>query len=349
MACGCAPADLPPGGVTEAVGAWSTEPGASLEPTAVEPLTELDAATTMPTALAGQTSSGTKWHPGHYALYWWARKGIPFRDVKKHDVLRGAQVVYKWKSLEPHKDQYDFSQIRSHLNTLQAGGKYLVAQIQMDEERSAPDYVKREGGTYQGRPKLWTPEVRDRVKKLVRKLAAEFDAEPYFEAVNFPETSIGKWSKWKHEPEWKRAGWIEGFAEVSKYARTQFRRTNVIQYVNWGIKLEWLVSELRAAGAGMGGPDNHPRKKIKSYPLFAPNASRMPLAIAVQPPEYKAVYGYTAKELFDHAVDKLRVNYVFWARTESHVSFKNHVLPTLIQEKGRVNVQCPENIRPCLE
>lgn len=292
---------------------------------------------------------GTKWHPGHYVLYWSAKPGMRFRDVTKHDVFRGAQVVYRWKHLEPRKDQYDFSRIHAHLKTLAAEGKYLVAQIQMDDERSAPRYLNEQGGFYKGRPKLWDAAIENRVKKLVEKLAAEFDSHPYFEAMNLPETSIGNWSRWKDEAKWKREAWIVAYAEIAKHARSHFRRTNVIQYVNWGLKLDWLAEELRASGAGMGGPDNHPRKQIKAYPLYTLHANKMPLAIAVQAPSYQEKYRYTVAELFDYAIENLHVNYVFWARAESHVSFRKHVIPYLKQQKGRINLDCPANIQPCLQ
>ena len=110
----------------------------------------------------------------------------------KDQCIKGAQVLYTWKALEPKKDQYDFSNIQGDLNYLQSIGKQLWIQIQdrsfIRSENPVPDYILTDqvykgGATPQNDnghiggwiANVWDKNVRKRFQKLMMKLAEEFD------------------------------------------------------------------------------------------------------------------------------------------------------------------------------
>ena len=56
------------------------------------------------------TSAPTaKWHPGHYAFV----QSSPLSEEQIYKNFRGVQKTYTWRTLEPEKDHYDFTAIRS--------------------------------------------------------------------------------------------------------------------------------------------------------------------------------------------------------------------------------------------
>ncbi|MEN5378917.1 hypothetical protein [Sphingobacterium kitahiroshimense] len=130
----------------------------------------------------------------------------------------GAQIVYTWRSLEPSKDQYDFSMIKEDIAYLKSlGGKKVWIQIQEKSfaahVKNVPNYILEdavyEGGVikqsmlsaperdpnkpvtddeYGWSAKMWCTPVRDRFQKLLMALGAEFDGQ--VEGINFSESSI---------------------------------------------------------------------------------------------------------------------------------------------------------------
>lgn len=121
-----------------------------------------------------------------------------------------AQIVYNWRSLEPEKNKYDFSQIEKDLARLKVGNKKLFIQIQdrffEQDARYISDYLMndaRYGGGIspqfdnpgEGKPigsgwvaQQWDPAVRQRYQALLAAIAERFDGQVY--GVNLPETAI---------------------------------------------------------------------------------------------------------------------------------------------------------------
>lgn len=124
--------------------------------------------------------------------------------------IGGAQIVYNWRSLEPEKDQYDFSQIEQDLARLKTAKKKLFIQIQdrffEQNARYVPDYLMNDaqygGGISpqfdnpgEGKPmgsgwvaQQWDPAVRHRYQALLAAIAERFDGRVY--GVNLPETAV---------------------------------------------------------------------------------------------------------------------------------------------------------------
>ncbi|HEO1387231.1 TPA: hypothetical protein VAH76_002641, partial [Legionella pneumophila] len=124
-------------------------------------------------------------------------KASSFQETLQNPCIRGVQIIYSWRQLEPQKGVYDFSKIEEDLNDLSRIDKKLFIQIQ-DRSFSpdvfpVPDYIRLEkayhGGVVQqydfpgeGKPvtagwvaRTWDPAVRKRFQLLLKKLASKFD------------------------------------------------------------------------------------------------------------------------------------------------------------------------------
>ena len=68
------------------------------------------------------STSGVKWHPGHYYTLMGQSKDNPkqmtqvYRELKKTPALRGLQIRYHWAELEPEENMYDFTSIERILS-----------------------------------------------------------------------------------------------------------------------------------------------------------------------------------------------------------------------------------------
>ncbi|MFL1501615.1 hypothetical protein ACI77J_11990 [Pseudomonas sp. O64] len=129
----------------------------------------------------------------------------------------GAQIVYTWRSLEPVKDEYDFSAIKQDIAYLGTLNKKLWIQLQeksfQPNLKNVPDYLLLDP-TYKGgvlkqsmlsaperdpdkavtddeygwSAKMWEKPVRDRFQKLIAALGKELDGQ--IEGINLSESSI---------------------------------------------------------------------------------------------------------------------------------------------------------------
>lgn len=269
------------------------------------------------------------------------------RQLLSRDDIGGIQVVYNWRKLEPREDEYDFSAIERDLAVAQASGKELWVQVQdrffRPQDRLVPDYILQEdrfdGGLLrqvdnpgEGVPteqgwvaKQWNPAVRMRFQALLSALAERFDGR--IEGLNLPETSV--------DP----VGGVAAFdcdayfaaeMENAVHARRVFRRSHVVQYVNfWPCEwnndrgyMERSFTMAVADGFGVGGPDivPHRRGQMKnSYPFFRRHSDDLPVvAMAVQEatltyrdPETGKAFDRETITAFAH--DYLGVDIIFWA------------------------------------
>lgn len=262
--------------------------------------------------------------------------------------IGGAQIVYSWKSLEPARDQYDFTQIDEDLRYLDGLNRRLFIQIQDRffeiEHRNVPLYLQTEplygGGLVsqvdnpgENKPighgwatQQWNPAVRERFQRLLAALAKRFDGR--VEGINLPESSIDidiERDKTGFTCEKYFAAELENVA----FARKAFVKSHVVQYVNFW-PCEWNNDQkfmsrafefAHANGIGLGGPDIVPFKQGQmknSYPFFHEYKGKLSLvAMAVQEPTLtytnpRTKKPFTREELVAFAQDYLGVNIIFW-------------------------------------
>lgn len=272
--------------------------------------------------------------------------------------IGGAQIVYNWRSLEPEKGKYNFSQIEQDLTRLNANKKKLFIQIQdrffEQNARYVPDYLMndaRYGGGIspqfdnpgEGKPvgsgwvaQQWDPAVRQRYQALLAALAERFDGRVY--GVNLPETAIDLDEK-KLPKGFTCDNYFAGEMENLTFARKVFTKSHVVQYVNFW-PCEWnndhnymgrLFEFASANNIGLGGPDIVPNRKAQmknSYPFFNKYKSKLALvAMAVQEPTLTYRNPNTGKpfskdEFVQFAEDYLGADIIFWSTTSPWLAKK---------------------------
>lgn len=261
--------------------------------------------------------------------------------------LVGVQALYSWKSLEPSKDIYDFSELQRDFDQVQAKGKKFWIQLQdrtfnasldpVPKYMKTPEYNNGSAASCDGDDcdnnfkvggwvaQQWNPEVRKRYQALLSAIAKEFDGK--IVGLNLPETSI---EVNQSANNFTNEGYFRGELENAGYAAGVFKKTYVVQYVNfwpdgWDNANNRFTDSFNyyaEHGVGVGGPDLIPYKKgqlANSYPFLAEYHDKVPITvIAVQEPDLVEINPhtgktFTTKEFVDYATDVLKVRVIFWA------------------------------------
>src|SRR5689334_2552948 len=173
------------------------------------------------------------------------------RLLERPDIA-GAQVVYSWKALESAEGQYDFSAIETDLGLTERTHKKLFLQIQdrffEPQHRNIPRYLLEDpqygGGLAPQRDNpgenqpegsgwvsvQWNAAVRTRFQALLTALAGKFDGRVY--GINLPE-SAADIDEAKDSTGFTCDGYFAAELENIRHARRVFRRSHVVQYVNF--------------------------------------------------------------------------------------------------------------------
>ena len=329
---------------------------------------------------------GTKWNPGHYINA--GHKRASFPELVNQPLFKGAKVDLNWTDLEPEPGVYNFDDVRVALDELASMDKHLFIMIRYKtfnrHARSgacAPKDIHDDGNVEyvyykdnESTPEdestrlrkciaaFWRPAVTARLNALITALGKEFNDHPNFEGVVFPETSVGTMES--NPRDFTDAAVMTAFKSMLSNSVQAFPNTSVIQFANWMKGAEPAMAELiqhaHDLGKGFGGPDLMPEKTSHATTLFKNYAGLMPLSIDNQwNGEHKYIYsngqpkpGRTPEEMYYYAVDDpngLHVNYIFWASQGTGVwDFKTVIVPLIEGKEGRINMACPENIKPCI-
>lgn len=288
-----------------------------------------------------------------------------YENQLSNKCVSGAQIIYSWKQLEPHKNIYDFSKIKKDLHYLNKTHKKLFIQIQ---DRSfeptvfnVPDYIRDEttyhGGVAmqydhpgEGKPitsgwvaRVWDPAVRERFQLLINKLAAEFDGKIY--GINLPETAVD-FDENNPPKGYTQDHYFYAELENISVLRKAFHKSLVVQYINF-FPGEWnndhrymsrLFSYATNHQIGLGGPDVAPYKTAhmkNSYPFFHKLKGKLLVSMAIQEPDYtyknpKTGEPYSFSDFYHFTHDYLYANIIFWNIEEPFYS--NRLVPKLNPE-----------------
>ncbi len=298
--------------------------------------------------LAGLALAAVSDRPQNF-LYTSAGEFDRVKPLIRRSDIDGVQVVYNWNALERARGEYDFSEIERDLAFTGALHKKLFLQVQdrffSPEARNVPHYLLT-GPEYRGglaaqtdRPgeglppvsgwvaEQWNLAVRHRYQELLRALAGKFDGAVY--GVNLPETAIDTDRK-RDRTGFTCDGYFEAEKENIAFAKQVFRRSYVVQYVNFW-PCEWnndhgymgrFFAFAAARGIGLGGPDIVPYRKAQmdnSYPFFFRYRGKLSLvAMAVQEPTLtyrnpKTGKPFTRKEFEEFGRGYLGADVIFWS------------------------------------
>lgn len=305
--------------------------------------------------------------PQHFIYFGADREKIHdplFLDCKK---TAGAQLRYTWRSLEPGKNEYDFSEIKEDLAFLQSQGKKLFIQL-VDATFSqkwiaVPAYLTKDsiyhGGAfreYEYREndtiamdagwgaRRWDPAVRERFQKLFQALANEFDGK--IAGINLQETSLSIGQGTLRPEGFTPKKYRDGILDNMKALKKAFQKSDCIQYANFmpggynpGGDTTLLPSVYEFAKnnkIGIGGPDilvYKPGQMRNSYGLIRDCAGIIITGVAVQDGNYDHINPQTGKqvtvkEIYEFARDYLKLKYIFWCNEEPYYS--QTVIPYLM-------------------
>lgn len=173
-------------------------------------------------------------------------------SVIRRPDIGGVQVVYSWKSLEPTKDRYDFSDIEKDLRYLDGLNRKLFVQLQdrffQIEHRHVPLYLQTEppygGGLApqadnpgENQPEghgwvtqQWNPAVRERYQRLLGAMAQKFDGRVF--GINLPESAIDIDQK-NDKTGFSCEKYFAAQLENLEFAKNAFKKSHVVQYVNF--------------------------------------------------------------------------------------------------------------------
>ena len=334
------------------------------------------------------SENGVKWHPGHYYTILSHGKSTPgymrqvYQELKATPALRGLQVRYNWRELEPQEGVYNFSLINQHLSELSEQNKRLVILFELKSfgpdvnQVAIPEYVKAakyEGGVYPfnnyGKGvirgygmKLWNQFVFDRLTLLIRALGEQFNSHPYFEGIGFTESSTGDSKELTNN---KVDDYFKNLLQLNKQVRRYFPNTMTYQFTNYPRRiLGPFIETLKETGTALGGPDifmEEPgllqRGKQKGVYHYYPELSGIvPLTPSVQHQNYKSTrwdgkgYEPDISELMSFARDTLKANYLFWTRDPKYYSRVLQKLKTLDSSDpaGGLDSNCPKASSSCI-
>src|SRR3990167_5600448 len=132
-----------------------------------------------------------------------------YKILLENKNIKGAQIIYSWKALEPEKNHYNFTPIKNDLKFLESIHKKLFVQIQdksFDVKNiPIPAYLQNKKYHYgvekqvdfsgPEKPsgigwvtKQWNPLVQKRFQKLIIALGKRYDGK--IAGVNLSETAI---------------------------------------------------------------------------------------------------------------------------------------------------------------
>jgi hypothetical protein len=257
----------------------------------------------------------------HFVYFARDREAIHNHLFLKIKRFVGAQIMYPWELLEPHKGKYDFSIIWEDYKYLLSQKKKLFIQLQDATFRKdyigIPKYLltneynggafpqtAENGDTVGWVTKRWNQKVQNRFALLLQALGKEFDGK--VEGINLQESSIdinlkesSKGIYCDVDSTFSPERYSESIKINMLSLKKAFPRSTTMQYANF-MPGEWLPwndkGYLRSIynygeeiGVGLGGPDLMVQNKGNLNHTVAMMHERkytVPLGIAIQDENY---------------------------------------------------------------
>ena len=285
-------------------------------------------------ALSPAAEAARKYDPGHYIAMGRGDSAQSTMTASIKPGVTGIMKRYTWRSLEPTRGNYDFTEIKRDLDWASAYGMKLIVMVEDKTfmlERPTPAYLdtltprNRAGGYTALR---WNPTVVERMKALLQALG-RFDTHWAFQGVALQETALSFddtiLNKYAYTPEKYRDAYI-GVLTTGANAMPNSR---MFWFMNFFPRQQEYIASVASAVAGkgviMGGPDVLPDDwalKKHTYAFYDRFRDKMPLfgqveAMCYSHPHrtsgYRTKY-WTMAELFRFAREEMHVDYMIWVR-----------------------------------
>ncbi|OGF48107.1 MAG: hypothetical protein A2231_09055 [Candidatus Firestonebacteria bacterium RIFOXYA2_FULL_40_8] len=245
-----------------------------------------------------------KWNPGHYVF---ASFGSTPKDIEEilsnpNNHIKGIQIVYSWRDLEPKKDTYNFSTIEEHLKIVKKYNKQLFISFSERKfhakDKPVPAYLyddpKYKGGAVTTKnggsvARIWDLAIMERSNKLIDELGKKVDNDPNIEGITFAESSLDINIK-QLKNDYNDKAYADALIFRIDAAAKAFPNSVVLMDMNWGpSELVRVFEHLLKSGVGLGCPDLVPdqgrfayKPRIPAYDFYTKYAGSIPLSVAVQ-------------------------------------------------------------------
>ena len=303
-------------------------------------------------------ASGRKYHAGHYIVMGRGADTQALMDTALKPGVVGLIKRYTWRSLEPSQNVYQFAELKSDLAWATAHGMRLIVLIEdktFSLERPNPAYLdsltprNRTGGYTVVR---WSPTVVTRFNALVKAIGVQFDKNPNFEGIATQETALGLDSPVLKQFGYTPEKYRDAYINMLSAATVSLPTSRVFWLMNFLVGNQSYIGSIAAAvaskGVVMGGPDVWPDNKSlqsKVYPFYTQFQGKMPLFGQVENVCYSlphmtkpaATKYWTMLELYNYAMTKLHVNYMFWVRVTKSVAYDWTDALKVIEAHPRLN------------
>lgn len=319
-----------------------------------------------------------KWYPGHFKrLGLGDNHSTAWNDILSDTSVRGGHAIYRWATLEPTKDSYDFSKLLADIAILSAGGKYYSFEIWAQNFTSTsptgiiPEYVltdstygnygaSRSGSTVYGVSQafqnstgciaaVWTDVIGARIRKLYQALGAALDSNPWLACVNSAETIVGFGSATKPS-NYSDANLAAQWNALIPVAAAAFPTTPVCLLTNYldasgGTQLYSVMQTCLTNALGIGGPDIKLSPSETTGMLLAQNnLSPSTIDFRGRVPiclHSERALGYTPSQLYGYAVGTMGAHFVMWQNQSSGDVNDWSAVKTFIDAGNQTNQTLP--------
>jgi hypothetical protein len=208
----------------------------------------------------------------------------------------------------------------------------VITYKTVNGEKDGPAYLdsyelRNKSGGYT--LELWSPTVVTRYNALVKALGAQVDSISSFEGLGNQESALSLDSATLKSLGYTPEKYRDALKNMLSAATVSLPTSRMFWYMNFLTGNQSYIGTIAAAvaplGVAMGGPDDWPDNQsleTAAYPYYTQFAGKMPLFIQVEGVNYAEPHmtsGYATKywtmlELYNFALTKLHVNYMFWMR-----------------------------------
>ncbi len=284
-------------------------------------------------------TSEVKYNPGHYVSV------SPFFELSKikhldDSTLQGVNKKYFWRTLEPEKDEYDFSFIKQDLDYCSKHNKQLIVFL-IDKaywkKGALPKYLKehewkKRGGGFN--PIRWHPEFVKRFIAIGNAIADQFNDHPNFEGIAIQETSLSIPKNVLLKYNYSSEKYRDALLSILNNFGMSFTKSNVFWYQNGIQGSNEIIKQIADSisfrkNIIMGGSDILPHRKWlgKTYKIYENYKDKLKLFCSAQDDSYyhhkndirlseeEPIHeeGYlTMEDIFLFARDELHIKYLFW-------------------------------------
>lgn len=314
-----------------------------------------------------------KWNPGHYMI---APNGSTLSDrlryldeLAREPAVKGMQVRYYWKELEPELGQYDFTALGQLLDKASSVNKQLIVEIwtrsYAGTYKPSPDYIQSSeygGGDYSTHgdgtrfgTRIWNASVTDRLIALYGELGRRYNSHSSLEAVSTMETALGP--SVRDLPDYSVAAATNKSILLVNDAKTAFPNTIVRHAVNfWSDRDEFIRLHENAPGnmIGLGGPDvgaGRTAREIKGSQQILVGEVGGSDYRGLVPIMFSAEQSDTSRfppaTIYEKAVGDLKTSHLSWLRNNwagpADHRWSTGILPFIRSIDGQIiNTDCPE-------